>query len=46
MDSAYFADKYMAVMVRLNEVELRIKEAMEAVNKEIAAISKDVQIIG
>ena len=46
MDKKYFADKFMTEMVRLNEVELRIKEAAELINESIAAVTKDVEIIG
>lgn len=46
MDEAYFAEQFMKPMVRLNDVELRIKEAIEYANKTIEAVTKDVKIIG
>ena len=46
MDEAYFADAYMQPMIKLNEIELRIKEAMEYINKNIKAVTEDIKIIG
>lgn len=46
MDKEYFADKFMTELIRLNEVEARITEAMDLVNNAIAAVTKDVEFIG
>ena len=46
MDKDFFANKFMTEMIRLNEVEARIKEAMDLVNQSIEAVTKDVEFIG
>lgn len=46
MDKEFFADKFMTELIRLNEVEARIKEAMELVNNAITAVTKDVEFVG